>query len=193
MNRSILRALALGSLTFFYGSSGLLIAKNASSLGTSQNHAIIKKLSPPIYPPLARQTRVAGEVVIDVEVNSDGTVASASVVRGHPLLGMAALDSAKHSIFVCSDCGASTQNYVVTYGFKLDDIGGCATGAPSPKSDSQPELPYPRVSQIENHVTITDRYVSTCDLGPDPISKVRSIKCLFLWRCATPRRVIGLE
>jgi len=38
------------------------------------------------YPPLARQTRISGTVVLQVSVANDGTVSHAEVLKGHPLL-----------------------------------------------------------------------------------------------------------
>jgi periplasmic protein TonB len=46
---------------------------------------------PPVYPPLARQTRVWGTVVVDAVVDEHGNVVQAHVVSGHPLLVEAAL------------------------------------------------------------------------------------------------------
>ena len=48
---------------------------------------------PIIYPPLARQTRISGTVVLHVTVGTDGTVANVKVQSGHPLLHQASIDS----------------------------------------------------------------------------------------------------
>jgi TonB family protein len=39
-----------------------------------------------VYPPLARQTRIAGTVVLQASVASDGAVSHVEVLKGHPLL-----------------------------------------------------------------------------------------------------------
>ena len=49
----------------------------------------------PIYPPLAKSTRVQGTVRMNAVIGEDGTVKSLSVVSGHPLLVQAALDAVK--------------------------------------------------------------------------------------------------
>jgi protein TonB len=49
----------------------------------------------PEYPPLARQTRVQGEVKIDAILDEQGNVIDMKVVSGHPLLYQAALDALK--------------------------------------------------------------------------------------------------
>jgi TonB family protein len=51
------------------------------------------------YPPLARQTRVAGLVVIQVSVTADGEVAKVEVLKGNPLLSAAAVQMVKQWMF----------------------------------------------------------------------------------------------
>ena len=48
---------------------------------------------PPIYPELARQTRVEDIVILETVIDESGNVTSARVLRGHPLLNQAALDA----------------------------------------------------------------------------------------------------
>ena len=50
----------------------------------------------PQYPPEAQASHRTGDVVIEVLVNSDGTVASASPLRGDPLLAAAAADAIRN-------------------------------------------------------------------------------------------------
>ena len=49
----------------------------------------------PIYPPLARQARVQGVVVMEAVISKEGSIESLRVVTGHPLLNQAALDAVK--------------------------------------------------------------------------------------------------
>lgn len=49
----------------------------------------------PVYPPLARQARIQGVVVLHAIIDKDGKVAQLEVVSGHPLLVQAALDAVK--------------------------------------------------------------------------------------------------
>jgi len=63
----------------------------ASSNGNApQDAVVLTRLTNPIYPTLARQTRISGDVELAVEVRADGAVTSATVVKGHPLLVQAA-------------------------------------------------------------------------------------------------------
>jgi TonB family protein len=52
-----------------------------------------------IYPPLARQTRIAGMVVLQVSVAADGTVGHVEVLKGHPLLSAAVVQSVREWMF----------------------------------------------------------------------------------------------
>ncbi|HME12932.1 MAG TPA: TonB family protein [Candidatus Acidoferrum sp.] len=52
-----------------------------------------------MYPPLARQTRIGGTVVLDVTVAPNGSVSDAQVVSGHPLLLQATIDGVKKWLF----------------------------------------------------------------------------------------------
>lgn len=49
----------------------------------------------PVYPPLARQARIQGNVILHAIIDKDGKVAQLEVVSGHPLLVQAALDAVK--------------------------------------------------------------------------------------------------
>jgi len=49
----------------------------------------------PVYPPLARQTKIQGTVAVNVIVRKDGTVEVQTVGSGHPLLMQAAADAVK--------------------------------------------------------------------------------------------------
>ncbi|MCI0662658.1 MAG: energy transducer TonB, partial [Acidobacteria bacterium] len=58
----------------------------------------IKKVTP-TYPAIARTARVSGAVKIQVLISEEGSVISAEVLDGHPLLQEAALKAAKQWIF----------------------------------------------------------------------------------------------
>jgi protein TonB len=49
----------------------------------------------PLYPPLARQARIQGNVVLHAIIDKDGKVAQLEVISGHPLLVQSALDAVK--------------------------------------------------------------------------------------------------
>jgi protein TonB len=49
----------------------------------------------PQYPPLARQARIQGVVVLEALIGKDGTIQNLHVVSGHPMLTNAALEAVK--------------------------------------------------------------------------------------------------
>ncbi len=49
----------------------------------------------PLYPALARQARIQGNVVLHAIIDKDGKVAQLEVISGHPLLVQSALDAVK--------------------------------------------------------------------------------------------------
>jgi len=62
--------------------------------GNVQAARIINRVQP-IYPPLARQTRISGTVRLHAIIGKDGTIQSLEVMNGHPLLQQAALDAVR--------------------------------------------------------------------------------------------------
>jgi TonB family protein len=99
-------------------------AQDAASARTPQPaEVVLVKLSPPLYPPLARQARIMGDVKVYVHVRKDGNVASAELSGGHPMLTQAALESARKSQFECRGCGDEETSYLLTYTFGFLDNG----------------------------------------------------------------------
>ena len=62
--------------------------------GNVQSARIINRVQP-VYPPLARQTRISGTVRLHAIIGKDGTVQQLEVMSGHPLLQQAALDAVR--------------------------------------------------------------------------------------------------
>ena len=49
----------------------------------------------PSYPPLARQARIQGTVVLQAEISKDGTIENLRLISGHPMLAPAAIEAVK--------------------------------------------------------------------------------------------------
>src|SRR5713101_6796525 len=49
----------------------------------------------PVYPPLARQARIQGQVVLHAQISKDGVIEGLTLVSGHPMLAPAAIDAVK--------------------------------------------------------------------------------------------------
>jgi len=62
--------------------------------GAVQAAKLINKVQP-VYPPLARQTRISGTVKLHAIIGKSGNVEQLQVVSGHPLLVQSALDAVK--------------------------------------------------------------------------------------------------
>jgi len=159
------------------------LAQSANSTQQAQEPIVINKLFQPVYPPGARQARIAGDVELILVVRTDGSLESASVVSGHPLLKQAALDSAQRSQFECRNCTEGVRSFHMLYSFQLGPTKYCADTSETSKGDQKEEL-YPRVIQSQNHVTVIDQPVGICDpTVAITATRFRSAKCLYLWRC----------
>lgn len=49
----------------------------------------------PTYPPLARQARIQGQVVLEAIIAKDGTIQNLRLVQGHPMLAPSAIEAVK--------------------------------------------------------------------------------------------------
>jgi periplasmic protein TonB len=49
----------------------------------------------PTYPPLAKQARIAGAVVLQAEISKDGSIQNLHVLSGHPMLVPSAIEAVK--------------------------------------------------------------------------------------------------
>src|SRR5271169_1086411 len=63
------------------------------SQGVTQG-MIIRKIQP-AYPPLARQARIQGPVVLQAEIGKDGSIQNLRLISGHPMLAPAAIEAIK--------------------------------------------------------------------------------------------------
>src|SRR6202166_3867305 len=68
------------------------IASRIRQGGSVQAALLVNKVQP-VYPPLARQTRISGTVRLHALISKSGTVESLEVISGHPLLVRAAMDA----------------------------------------------------------------------------------------------------
>jgi protein TonB len=66
--------------------------------GRVQPAAVLKRVEP-IYPPLAKQMRVAGTVELQGVIGVDGQIRELKVMNGHPLLARAALDAVSQWVY----------------------------------------------------------------------------------------------
>ena len=68
-------------------------------VGGNVQQAKLVRQPKPVYPPLARQARIQGQVRITAVIARDGTIQELQVAAGHPLLIQAALDAVKQWVY----------------------------------------------------------------------------------------------
>jgi TonB family protein len=107
--------------------------------GAAPQHVVLTKLFQPVYPPLAKQTQITGDVVLALEVRSNGSLESAEAVSGHPLLKQAAVDSARRSQFECKDCGEGMRPFQMLYTFQLGATSYCGGSVETAKGADKEE------------------------------------------------------
>jgi len=55
---------------------------------------LIRRVNP-TYPPLARQARIQGTVILQAQISKDGSIENLQLVSGHPMLAPAAIEAVK--------------------------------------------------------------------------------------------------
>jgi periplasmic protein TonB len=63
------------------------------SQGVTQG-LLIRKVQP-AYPPLARQARIQGSVLLQAEISKEGSIQNLRLISGHPMLAPAAIEAVK--------------------------------------------------------------------------------------------------
>jgi len=61
---------------------------------TVQSQYLIRRVAP-LYPPLARQARIQGTVILRVIISKSGDVSQLQPISGHPMLAPAAIDAVR--------------------------------------------------------------------------------------------------
>jgi|HubBroStandDraft_1064217.scaffolds.fasta_scaffold62813_2 TonB family protein len=149
--------------------SGAVMAQTPDS----ETQLTIVKLQAPNYPAMALAARVWGEVHLSVKLAADGTAASVTVDSGPPMLRQAAAESARGSRFQPVREDQVGHVYQLSYRFSLEFLG----------CDQARDQSYPRVKFESNTVAISEQVPPLCDPGAEVRVRVRSAKCLFLWKC----------
>jgi hypothetical protein len=122
---------------------------------------------------MAMAARVYGEVDLKITLLPDGTPAKVQVQSGLQMLRQAAVDSATRSRFELTPGDHPDEFYNLVYRFALDKARGC---------DQERDKSYPHIRYESNTVTISEQPMSICDPTTEQV-RVRSIKCLYLWKC----------
>lgn len=86
-------------LLFLVGLASISLCQEPSEIpievtSDSIRNVLIRKV-PPVYPPLARQARIQGTVILNVIITKSGEIGDVRLVSGHPLLAPAAIQAVK--------------------------------------------------------------------------------------------------
>jgi TonB family protein len=165
----MLFTVAIGLLAPSGGPQG----QSAIGSDTAQAGVFLANLYDPVYPPITRTAGISGDVRLALQIRKDGTIQSVEVVSGPPSLQRAALDSAQQSQFECRACTGDVAAYSLVYSFRFSHDDCCNSS----------NVPL-KVEESQNHIWITAAPFCFCDPSGTTTRKVRSVKCLYLWKCA---------
>jgi len=152
------------------------------SSGVRKGNVVLVSLFKPVYPSLARQADIFGKVSVAVTVHQDGTI-KAAIESGHAMLRQAALDSARQSSFECRMC-AAPLSYSLVYTFKLTREDDCCNAFSAPTEITQEPESIDNEGRPQTHITVASRHICICDPPSVMTKRVRSPKCLYLWKCS---------
>jgi hypothetical protein len=134
---------------------------------------------PPAYSGPTRMAYRDAHVTIDVGIGGDGTV-EIQKSQGPEGLVEAAVDSLKTSKIVCVNCNGKIGIFSIVYDFRVIIHPGS-----DPCSEANPNAIAATIA-ADNHVRVTGK--PPCIIADwIPIPKVRSIRCVYLWRCVPGR------
>jgi TonB family protein len=176
-------ALALGLCVLFLVSHKICAAQGLSGADSPPNGVVLTKLVQPIYPPVARAARITGDVELVLTVRPDGAIDSVVVASGHPLLKESAVTSARQSQFECRGCTELFNKYRLVYTFNIEGECECEPRE-TPSIKKEPQQTYPQFPDAQHRVTVVAQVLCICDPAATRI-RVRSVKCLYLWRCGS--------
>jgi TonB family protein len=128
----------------------------------------------PVYPPIAESARVTGDVVVTVVVRPDGGVASAAVESGAPLLREVALKAAQQAQYECRGCTEPGTPLSLVFTFRI-------FGRDEPKPATG--LAFDQQGGATVNVVGEVGYWWEGAVFSQIVARVRSPKCLWLWRC----------
>jgi TonB family protein len=74
---------------------GCCFAQSTPELSQEEAVALLTTRVAPVYPALARQARIQGDVVVRLTIDEGGVPTDIRLVSGHPMLSPAALDAVK--------------------------------------------------------------------------------------------------
>ena len=91
--------LLAGPVLFFLLLASLVAGQEPSQdrpeISPEKQHTYLVKKVAPVYPPLARQARIQGTVILRVVISQSGDIASVQLISGHAMLAPAAIEAVR--------------------------------------------------------------------------------------------------
>ena len=123
---------------------------------SSESPTVIAAVAPATYPPVARASNAHGEVIIEVQIDSQGNVLSTKVISGHPLLTKVSEEAAKQWKFSSLQGSAKERSVRLTFDFRSVDKG------PKPQYELTTVFVPPYKVEVQQHpMTIDGRRSAT--------------------------------
>lgn len=105
----------------------LAIFLTAHAAVAQQRKISVQEFVAPIYPPIAKQAHIVGDVKLHFDVSPGGELQDVQVVTGHPMLAQAALDAIAKWRFHCDDCAYNetfSHSFIFSFQFDESEDGG---------------------------------------------------------------------
>ncbi len=168
-------AAVLSLITLASLAAAQVVPQRVRTIESVMAQRLVRRVAP-LYPPLARQAKVQGVVVLKVQISKSGDVQKIELVSGHPLLAPAAIEAVKQWKYTPYLLNAEpvevetqvTVNFTLSDktepegiagdkpgGIPNDEIGGIAPSNPpdqSPVASPQPLLGTPQRVRISSGV-----------------------------------------
>ena len=136
--------------------SSQVTAQVSPALHVPESSLVAAKVDP-VYPPLARQARVEGQVILQLQISKSGDIEDIRLVSGHPMLAPAAIEAVrkwKYKPFLLNGEPVPVETKV-TVSFTLADkppaegvAGDAPGGVPAGQPGSVISTPAPDTPKI---------------------------------------------
>jgi TonB family protein len=139
MGRPVVTQILL-SIVLVSGSAAQVRSSPVRASESAMANRLTHKVAP-LYPPLARQARIQGSVILQIAIDQSGDVVNVGLVSGHPMLAPAATEAVKqwkYSPYLLNGNPVAVETRV-TVNFALSDnppvqgVVGDAPGAVPPE------------------------------------------------------------
>ena len=191
----------LGVLTLVLVLPAMVAAQQAVRVGGTITEPKKIRDVKPAYPPVALQSGVEGMVILEAVVGTDGSVKSAGVLRGHPLLDQAAVDAVLQWRYTPTLLNGVPVDVVMTVTVNFT-LGGLTASPSQVNLSAQGEVldGYPDAVRVGGDVREPRRITNVSPVYPEAAraAKIQGLVILELvidtnGRVAAPRILRGVE